>query len=441
MRTRRSRALLGVLALSFAAPTVYGQWDELLKRGREALGGTTEPQRQIAYFRIKGPLAETPVMLPPLFGGEPPLSLKGLLERFKEARRDANVVAVVVDLQDAQLGAAQLEEIHDSLRKFAAVDKPVFVHAEHRAAVVRHLAVAVIGDHDHVAVGERVPLGERLVELLVVLLDLAGHEPAEARVRPLLRGVRVGVGAARVYGQHSRDRVVGVLDLIRDDVENAPVARRPAKAESLRAGPRGAYEREIDRLQQELTATKEFLQSIIEDREAANEELSSANEELQSSNEELQSTNEELETAKEELQSVNEELTTVNEELQHRNTELAQANNDLNNLIASVSIPIVILGNDLRIRRFTPMAARLFNLLPAEVALGGGCTLYVDFFGILVFVTPIDATGVGAVTLPVPNSVLLIGIQVFGQFAVVDPMGSFSNLALTGGLKAVINVN
>ena len=149
--------------------------------------------------------------------------------------------------------------------------------------------------------------------------------------------------------------------------ENAPAVRSTAKIEALRPASRGTYEKEIDRLQKELTATKEFLQSIIEDREAANEELRSANEELQSSNEELQSTNEELETAKEELQSVNEELTTVNEELQHRNTELALANNDLNNLIASVNIPIVILGNDLRIRRFTPMAARLFNLLPADL--------------------------------------------------------------------------
>ena len=120
-------------------------------------------------------------------------------------------------------------------------------------------------------------------------------------------------------------------------------------------------------MNQELAATKEFLQAIIEDREAANEELRSANEELQSSNEELQSTNEELETAKEELQSVNEELTTVNEELQHRNAELGQANNDTTNLIASINIPIVILGNDLRIRRFTPMAARAFNLLPTDV--------------------------------------------------------------------------
>ncbi len=148
--------------------------------------------------------------------------------------------------------------------------------------------------------------------------------------------------------------------------EKASVAR-PAKTAMRRAASRTAPEREIDRLQEELAATKDFLQSIIEDREATNEELRSANEELQSSNEELQSTNEELETAKEELQSVNEELMTVNEELQHRNSELGQLNNDLNNVIASVNIPIVILGNDLRVRRFTPMAAKAFNLLPADI--------------------------------------------------------------------------
>jgi two-component system CheB/CheR fusion protein len=149
--------------------------------------------------------------------------------------------------------------------------------------------------------------------------------------------------------------------------ERALAARSARTAPPARPSRRHDSGRDVERLQQELTATKAFLQSIIEDHEAANEELRSANEELQSSNEELQSTNEELETAKEELQSVNEELTTVNEELQHRNAELAQLNNDTNNLVASVNIPIVILGNDLRIRRFTPMAAKAFGLLPADV--------------------------------------------------------------------------
>jgi two-component system CheB/CheR fusion protein len=109
------------------------------------------------------------------------------------------------------------------------------------------------------------------------------------------------------------------------------------------------------------------LQSIIEEQKTTNEELRSANEEIQSSNEELQSINEEMETAKEELQSTNEELTTVNEELQNRNEELTQLNNDLNNLLSSVNIPIVMLGNDLRIRRFTPMAEKVLNLISADI--------------------------------------------------------------------------
>ncbi len=67
------------------------------------------------------------------------------------------------------------------------------------------------------------------------------------------------------------------------------------------------------------------------------------------------------------MQSANEELTTVNEELLNRNLELSQVNNDLSNLLVSVNLPIVMLGNDLRIRRFTPMAEKVLNLIPTDV--------------------------------------------------------------------------
>jgi two-component system CheB/CheR fusion protein len=95
--------------------------------------------------------------------------------------------------------------------------------------------------------------------------------------------------------------------------------------------------------------------------------MQSANEEVLSANEELQSTNEELDTAKEELQSTNEELNTVNEELHGRNEELSRLNSDLVNLLSSVQIAIVIVASDLRIRRFTPMAERVLNLIPTDV--------------------------------------------------------------------------
>jgi len=135
------------------------------------------------------------------------------------------------------------------------------------------------------------------------------------------------------------------------------------------AGRAGAVRerRETEELRREVAATKEYLQSIVEEQEATNEELKTANEEILSSNEELQSTNEELETAKEELQSSNEELTTVNEELQNRNLEISQANNDLLNLFSSINIPVVMLGPDLRIRRFTPQAEKVLNLIPGDM--------------------------------------------------------------------------
>ncbi len=132
-------------------------------------------------------------------------------------------------------------------------------------------------------------------------------------------------------------------------------------------GKPSAKDRQIAELKSELAATKEYLQAVIEEQETAVEEMKSSNEELMSANEELQSINEEMETSKEELQSTNEELATLNEELDNRNQELFQANNDLNNLLTAVQIAIVMLGPDLRIRRFNPAAQEMLNLIPADL--------------------------------------------------------------------------
>jgi two-component system CheB/CheR fusion protein len=141
----------------------------------------------------------------------------------------------------------------------------------------------------------------------------------------------------------------------------SPARRAPARAEPASVLKRTA------KLEQELAATKEYLQSVIETQEATNEELQSANEEILSSNEELQSTNEEMETAKEELQSANEELTTVNDELRSRNLEVSQINNDLINLLSSTDIAVIMIGSDLTVRRFTPKAQKFLGLIPGDI--------------------------------------------------------------------------
>lgn len=123
----------------------------------------------------------------------------------------------------------------------------------------------------------------------------------------------------------------------------------------------------IIQLEQELNAKEEYLQTAIEELEVSSEDLKSTNEELQSANEELQSTNEELETSKEELQSMNEELITVNAEHQGKIEELSRANNDMNNLLAGTGVGTIFVDHQLRIRRFTPSATQVINLIPSDI--------------------------------------------------------------------------
>ncbi|MCR6628600.1 MAG: PAS domain-containing protein [Magnetospirillum sp.] len=133
-----------------------------------------------------------------------------------------------------------------------------------------------------------------------------------------------------------------------------------------RAEPPESEDSRIHELETDLQLTKERLRTTIEELETSNEELKSSNEEMMSMNEELQSTNEELESSREELQSINEELETVNTELRHKVQELSRANSDLQNLFDSTQIATIFLGNDLRIKNFTPAAKKIFSLIESD---------------------------------------------------------------------------
>ena len=113
-------------------------------------------------------------------------------------------------------------------------------------------------------------------------------------------------------------------------------------------------------LEQELTQTRANLQSTVEELEASNEELQATNEEMVASNEELQSVNEEL-------HSVNEELHTVNAEHQRKIAELSEVNRDIGHLLESIDVATIYLDADLRIRKYTPLAASIFSLVEHDV--------------------------------------------------------------------------
>jgi two-component system, chemotaxis family, CheB/CheR fusion protein len=120
-----------------------------------------------------------------------------------------------------------------------------------------------------------------------------------------------------------------------------------------------ALEAELDRTRAELAATNATHDCTVE-------ELQTVNEELRSINEEQKAAAEELETGREEIQSINEELTTINQEHQSTIEELKRTNADLQNLIESTEIGTIFLDNSMRIRRFTPAAAAIFNFVAAD---------------------------------------------------------------------------
>jgi two-component system, chemotaxis family, CheB/CheR fusion protein len=122
----------------------------------------------------------------------------------------------------------------------------------------------------------------------------------------------------------------------------------------------------VRQLQEELQLAHNRLRATREESEAANEELRAANEELQSINEEYRSTSEELETSKEELQSINEELQTVNNELKLKLESVSRAHSDLQNLMAATDVGTLFLDPSLRIKRFTPRLAELFNITVSD---------------------------------------------------------------------------
>jgi two-component system CheB/CheR fusion protein len=194
-------------------------------------------------------------------------------------------------------------------------------------------------------------------------------DEARTKSEPVRRdGLRVGSGASaltvglkaipfRVPPSQQRYFIV----LFEDETQAEEAAPAVEKASPVVQG------QAQNALLQELASTRDYLQSVIEQAEASNEELLAANEESVSSNEELRSTNEELQTAKEELQATNQELRMINEEMVVRNADATRLSNDLNNVLNSAEIPVVLLGLDSIVRQFTPAAARALLIEPRDI--------------------------------------------------------------------------
>lgn len=121
--------------------------------------------------------------------------------------------------------------------------------------------------------------------------------------------------------------------------------------------PAQAY---IQHLESEVQSLQDMLSATAEDLGASNEELQTTNEELIASNEELQANNEET-------QSINEELHTLNAENAEKISELESATGDINNLLATADLGVLVMDDDLCIRQFSAGVFRYVSLETADI--------------------------------------------------------------------------
>ena len=126
-------------------------------------------------------------------------------------------------------------------------------------------------------------------------------------------------------------------------------------------------QQDLDAAQESLETTIEELQSANEELETTNEELQSTNEELETTNEELQSTNEELETTNEELRATNEELETTNEELRKQTEAAATYQQYTEAILRSTNSGIIVVDRDLKVRSWNRGSEGAWGLREEEV--------------------------------------------------------------------------
>jgi protease-4 len=137
------------------------------------------PKPRIAVFRLAGTIQETPRDEVFSFGAETAVPLATLVSRLDKAAKDSSVKAVVILLEAATIGSAQVEELRQAIARLRAAGKDVIAHADTIASLgqytlltaASHLSVVPTADLWITGLYGEAPYLRRLLDKLGVKPD------------------------------------------------------------------------------------------------------------------------------------------------------------------------------------------------------------------------------------------------------------------------------
>jgi two-component system, chemotaxis family, CheB/CheR fusion protein len=252
------------------------------------------------------------------------ISRGNAVNTWREPRRRQLIPpANVTDLTQADIEAAQLRRINETILRYTTTAVVIIDHS-YRILTINAAARRLFGvrdlayDQDFLHTVRGVPYQE-----VRRAIDTAFHEHTTMNLSELELDHPTEVSGCYV------NLTIMIMPVENAAPELALITAQEVTDQVVLKKRLEAVQREHAELVGELSAANKRFTTMNKELQDANEELQAANEELMLTQEELQATNEEFEATNEELQATNEELETNNEELQATNEELQTTNEEL----------------------------------------------------------------------------------------------------------------
>jgi two-component system CheB/CheR fusion protein len=226
----------------------------------------------------------------------------------------------------------------------------------------------ILQSRGHTSPFFEMPQGPASLDLSRMLRDGLSTPVSQAAQRAIEQDLPVRIGGLQVSDNGElREVMVEVLPVHMVTPRSscflvlfAPSSGAPSPPEArdreLAADDKEAL---LERFRRDLYATKFYLQTLLEERDARAQELMLANEAMRSANQSMRN-------AQQELEMVGGELHKAREELQ-KTDEIKRRNADLSSLLNSANLPVLLLGNELQFRHFSQLTQRVMNLRPQDL--------------------------------------------------------------------------